>query len=140
VGSAEGWDAVVLDRVGVLAHLYTVGSVGYVGGGFHGQGLHSVLEPAAAGIPVCFGPRHLNALAAAELLEVGGGREVADVDALAGVLGAWLTDGAARGEAGAAAFRYIDVHRGAADRSAVLLLERMRARVSAARGSRGRRG
>jgi len=37
---AEGVDAVVVDRVGVLAHLYTVGRVAYVGGGFHDAGLH----------------------------------------------------------------------------------------------------
>lgn len=70
-GSVQEVDAVVVDRVGVLAHLYTVGTVAYVGGGFHRAGLHSVLEPAAAGIPVCFGPLHVNARAAGELLARG---------------------------------------------------------------------
>ncbi|HEX9886013.1 MAG TPA: glycosyltransferase N-terminal domain-containing protein, partial [Longimicrobiales bacterium] len=37
-GTAEDVDAVVVDRVGVLAHLYTVADVAYVGGGFHGAG------------------------------------------------------------------------------------------------------
>jgi len=53
-GTAADLDAVVVDRVGVLAHLYTVGTVAYVGGGFHDAGLRSVLEPAAARLPVAF--------------------------------------------------------------------------------------
>ncbi len=73
-GDVTGRDAVVVDRVGVLAHLYGIATVSFVGGGFHDDGLHSVLEPAAASIPVAFGPRHRNARAAGDLLEVGGAR------------------------------------------------------------------
>ena len=47
----------LVDRVGVLAALYGAGSMAYVGGGFGRAGLHSVLEPAAWGVPVGFGPR-----------------------------------------------------------------------------------
>ena len=43
---------VVVDRVGVLATLYGAGKLAYVGGGFGTAGLHSVLEPAAWGLPV----------------------------------------------------------------------------------------
>jgi 3-deoxy-D-manno-octulosonic-acid transferase len=77
--SVEGVDAVVVDRVGVLAHLYTVGDVAYVGGGFHDMGLHSVLEPAAARLPVTFGPRHRNARAAADLIDCGGAAPVEEL-------------------------------------------------------------
>ena len=71
-GSVDGVDAVVVDRVGVLAHLYTVGDVAYVGGGFGREGLHSVLEPAAAGLPTVFGPRHERSRSAGQLIETGG--------------------------------------------------------------------
>jgi 3-deoxy-D-manno-octulosonic-acid transferase len=121
-GSADGWDAVVVDRVGVLAHLYTIGSVAYVGGGFHDKGLHSVLEPAAAGIPVCFGPRHRNAPAADKLLAAGGARCVAGAGELFQALSAWLLDSRGRAAAGESARAWIDGHRGAALRSARLLL------------------
>jgi len=122
-GSVEGVDAVIVDRVGVLAHLYTVGVVAYVGGGFHHAGLHSVREPAAAGIPVCFGPLHANARAAGELLAKGGAREVRDAATLAEALQTWLGDGAARDYAADRAFGYIDAHLGAAARTAELLDE-----------------
>ena len=109
--------------MGVLAHLYTVGQVAYVGGGFHDDGLHSVLEPAAAGIPVAFGPAHANARAAGDLLEAEGGAEADGVDSLARILVSWLTEPAARDYAATRAFGYIDGHLGAAAKTAALLDE-----------------
>ena len=122
-GGVSGLDAVVVDRVGVLAHLYTVGMAAYVGGGFGDDGLHSVLEPAAAGLPVTFGPRHGNARAASDLLEGEGGAEVDGSPELARVLLRWFTDPDARVYAGGRAFGYIDGHLGAAARTAALLDE-----------------
>ena len=120
-GTPSVADLIVVDRVGVLAELYTVADVAWVGGGFHGAGLHSVLEPAAAGLPVLFGPRHRGSRAAADLLERGGARAVADEAGALMALGEWLGDAAARASAGAAAERYIRSHLGAADRTAALL-------------------
>jgi len=120
-GTVEGVDAVVVDRVGVLAHLYTVGSVAYVGGGFHDAGLHSVLEPAAAHLPVVFGPRHANARAAGDLVACGGARETTDAGDLAEVFSTWLTSDEAHDYAARRAFGYIDGHLGAARRTAALL-------------------
>jgi 3-deoxy-D-manno-octulosonic-acid transferase len=120
-GSPGDAAAVVVDRVGVLAHLYTVGDVAYVGGGFGPAGLHSVLEPAAAGVPMTFGPRHERAAAAAGLIAAGGGRSAADTEALAAILSEWLTDPARRKDAGSRASAYIACHRGAAERTAALL-------------------
>jgi 3-deoxy-D-manno-octulosonic-acid transferase len=48
---------VIVERPGVLADLYGVGQIAYVGGGFGTKGLHAVIEPAAYGIPVVMGPR-----------------------------------------------------------------------------------
>jgi 3-deoxy-D-manno-octulosonic-acid transferase len=124
-GIADVHDAVVVDRVGVLAQLYTVASVAYVGGGFHDKGLHSVLEPAAAGTPVCFGPRHRNAHAAGELVTAGGARIAEGAGVLFQTLLDWLGDEKLRRAAGQAALAYVESHRGAARRSAALLLREM---------------
>ncbi len=120
-GSPGDAAAVVVDRVGVLAHLYTVGSVAYVGGGFGDSGLHSVLEPAAAGLPVTFGPRIERAPGAAGLLAAGAARVAGDAEALAEALGTWLRDPESRNDASARAFSYIGAHSGAAARTAELL-------------------
>ena len=120
-GAMGDAQVVVVDRVGVLAHLYTVGNVAYVGGGFHRHGLHSVLEPASAGLPVTFGPGHSNARAAADLLAAGGGVEVANTGELTDALARWLTPPERGKEAGSEALGYIREHVGAARRSADLL-------------------
>ena len=117
----QGVDVVLVDRVGILARLYGLGRVAYVGGGFHRAGLHSVVEPAAAGVPVLFGPGHANARAAAALLTVGGGREAGGSEALAEALVSWFVDASAHDYAASAALGYIDGHLGAADRTAALL-------------------
>jgi 3-deoxy-D-manno-octulosonic-acid transferase len=114
-------DVVVIDRVGVLAHLYTVASAAYVGGGFGRDGLHSVLEPAAAGVPTVFGPRYECSRAAGQLLQLGGARTVQDGSGLQATVLAWLTDPDAKKGAGARALEYIGDHACAAARTAKLL-------------------
>jgi len=121
-------DAIVVDRVGVLAELYTVGDAALVGGGFHGKGLHSVLEPAAAGLPVVFGGRGRDSLSARQLLGEGGAVRVKTAEELAEVLrGWWEGDPATRSprshEMGARARSFLERHRGAALRTAERLLE-----------------
>lgn len=118
---AHDVDAVVVERVGVLAQLYGVARAAYVGGGFHRAGLHSVVEPAAAGVPVTFGPGHEGQRAAGHLLAAGAGRVAAGAGALAESLTDWLTDERSRVYAASAALGYIDAHRGAAERTAILL-------------------
>jgi len=120
-GSVRDVDVVVVDRVGPLSQLYSIASVSYVGGGFGDAGLHSVLEPAAAGTPVVFGPRHHSARAAEGLLAAGGAKTVQDVSALASALEEWLNDAAKREHSGRCAFGYIDARRGTAARTASLL-------------------
>ncbi len=124
-GAVEAGTVVVVDRVGVLAPLYTVGAVAYVGGGFHGAGLHSVIEPAAAGLPVVFGPRHTAARAAGDLLGVGGAELVSDGTALAALLEAWVREPGLRMAIGAKALGYVEGHRGAARRTAEALAQYM---------------
>lgn len=72
-GHAPSADVILVDSYGVLADLYALANVAYVGGGFHGAGLHSVVEPMAFGIPVLFGPRYTASRDAVMLLESGGG-------------------------------------------------------------------
>ncbi len=103
----------LVDRTGVLGDLYALADVAYVGGGFGTAGLHSVLEPAAFGAPVLFGPRHANAREAGELLALGAAREVHDARTLAAALRAPPN--------GAAARLYVEANRGAAARGAEII-------------------
>jgi 3-deoxy-D-manno-octulosonic-acid transferase len=114
-------DVVVVDRVGVLGELYALADVAYVGGGFHAAGLHSVLEPAAFGAPVLFGPRHANSRDAGLLAQRGGGAAAADATELARRLRLWTMKPIARREAGDAARALVRSGVGAAERSFALI-------------------
>lgn len=121
---AAAADVVLVDRVGILADLYAVADVAYVGGGFHDAGLHSVVEPAAWGRPVVCGPRDARQRDAAGLAAVGALRRVADAAQLAAIVRAWFDDGAAATAAGDAGRAAIEAGRGAAAAS-VRLVERL---------------
>jgi 3-deoxy-D-manno-octulosonic-acid transferase len=116
-----------VDRVGVLAALYGAGTMAYVGGGFGRAGLHSVLEPAAWGVPVAFGPRWRNSRDAALLLEgraavalEARGRRAASEQLLRYWEG-WLADEARRAAQGRRARKLVSEGLGAARRSAEML-------------------
>lgn len=63
----------LIDGIGLLANLYALGGLAYVGGGM-GPGVHNVLEPAAHGCAVLFGPRNTVSIEPRLLSEYGGGK------------------------------------------------------------------
>lgn len=117
-------DLVLVDRMGILADLYAVADIAFVGGGFHDAGLHSVPEPAAFGVPVLFGPRHHNSRDAALLLDAQGARAVTSASDIERSLLEWFRNPEARRKAGIRARDVVDRGRGAAERS-VTLVERL---------------
>ena len=48
----------MIDNIGMLSDLYSYGNIAFVGGGFQKSGIHNILEPAAHGKPVFFGPEY----------------------------------------------------------------------------------
>ncbi len=69
----EAGDAqcLIVDMIGVLANIYSLGKVAFVGGSFFAK-VHNVLEPAVYGIPVLVGPKMNNSAEAIDLVESGG--------------------------------------------------------------------
>jgi 3-deoxy-D-manno-octulosonic-acid transferase len=114
---AHDADVILVDRHGILGDLYALADTAYVGGGFHSAGLHSVLEPAAFGAPVLFGPKNEKSREAAKLVEAGGGAVVTGVPDLTIRLGYWLGSVTARDAAGSAARAMVQQELGAAVRS-----------------------
>lgn len=110
-------EVVLVDRVGVLGDLYALADIAFVGGGFHDAGLHSVLEPAAFGVPVLFGPRHTMSRDAGLLIRHRGARSAGDLSALAAALTEWSIDRADRAAAGEHALATVRGGLGAAARS-----------------------
>jgi 3-deoxy-D-manno-octulosonic-acid transferase len=65
----------ILDTVGLLAKIFQYAYVSVIGGGFS-TGIHSILEPAAFGSPVIFGPKYAKFIEASDLIELGGAKSV----------------------------------------------------------------
>lgn len=110
----------LVDAVGVLAELYAAADLAYVGGGLGGSGLHSVAEPAAAGVPVLFGARSDRREGRA-LVRAGGGLRVEDAVELAAALADLADDDEARRRAGRAARSVAEGEAGAAAAGADLV-------------------
>lgn len=97
-------DVIILDTMGELASMYAAADMAFVGATLVPLGGHNLLEPAACGIPVLFGPHTENVRAsAAALLRTGGGMVVHDGDELAQRWLELLDDPGTRARTGAAA-------------------------------------
>lgn len=110
-------DILILDKMGELAGAYGLGIMGFVGGTFQNTGGHNLLEPAAHGIPVFFGPNIQNCRETARLLiESNGGVQVQNGTVLAEHIQAFLSDPTRRRDAGTQARNVILKNRGAVKR------------------------
>lgn len=119
-GTPDELDAVLIDRVGLLAGLYTMGQVAFVGGSFNYR-VHNVMEPAVHGLPVLFGPLMDNAPEAYGLIAAGGARRVNDPDDLAEALIELAGSRRTSAAMGAAARDYVTANLGASARTMAAL-------------------
>jgi 3-deoxy-D-manno-octulosonic-acid transferase len=108
---------VLVDSFGLLGDIYALADVAFVGGGFHTAGLHSVIEPAAFGIPVLFGPMFRNSRDAQALIRARGGSSVRSAAELSESISALLTDPTLMADARINAASVVQLGRGAALRS-----------------------
>ena len=116
----------VVDSTGMLARLYAAGTIAYVGGGLGHAGLHSVLEPAACGLPVLFGPNWHDSREAGLLLGARAAMTVgAHGESMAAAWAQWLTNEGDRKAAGDRALQVVESGEGGAARNAVLVEELM---------------
>ena len=109
-------DVLVVDRIGLLAKLYGLADVAFVGGSFRGS-VHNVMEPAAMAKPVIFGPTIQNAHEASLLVDRGAAKRVHTAQQLADAIVTWLNDDEARTTAGSIGKRLIEENLGAVART-----------------------
>ena len=118
-------DVIVIDTMGLLARLYRLGDVAFVGGSFHGS-VHNVMEPAAMAKPILFGPTIHNAYEAYLLKERGGARLINNAQEMAAILKAWLSDEDGCTRTGEIARQVIEENLGAAERTLIHLRSYLR--------------
>jgi 3-deoxy-D-manno-octulosonic-acid transferase len=106
----------IVDRFGLLANLYSLGKLAYIGGSFK-QNIHNMLEAAVYQIPVLFGPVN-QVLYEAQLLKNNmGGWEVRNSQEIQNVIEKFLDNDIFRQECGRKAYKIVEENRGATQRT-----------------------
>jgi 3-deoxy-D-manno-octulosonic-acid transferase len=109
-------DVIVLDTIGELATVYQLATLAFVGGSLVPTGGHNVLEPAACGRAVLFGPYMRNfAEIANAVVANGAGVQVASEAEFEAQVLALMTDPVRRAALGAAALALVGNNSGAND-------------------------
>jgi len=117
-------DVVVLDTIGELPQVYQIATAVFVGGSLVDTGGHNILEPAAFGKPVVFGPYVHNFREIADtFLAHDAAIQVSSTRGLEEALLALLTDPVRRARLGAAARALVDSNRGAKDKSLAIIAQ-----------------
>ena len=117
-------DLLLLDSVGELTRVYPYATVAFVGGSLVPTGGHNPIEPAAAGVPVCFGPHMANFREiASTFLENDGAVEVGSPAELIAFATRMFDDDDARHGYGERARRTVEQNRGASARTAERIVE-----------------
>ncbi len=110
------------DSVGELPMFLAGADVAFMGGSLVKHGGHNMLEPAALGVPIVFGPHNFNFAAISELLlEADAAVMVNCADELATVVEAWLSDASERSRMGENGRRVVEQNRGALNKLAELI-------------------
>jgi 3-deoxy-D-manno-octulosonic-acid transferase len=130
--SGDPADVVVLDTIGELSQAYRLATLVFVGGSFTRRGGQNILEPAAAGKPVLFGPNMDNFYDSVQVLVGRGGIQVKDAEQLYRVVHELLARGDQLAELGEMAQKAIRSVRGASDRDVDQLLKLLSQRKPAA--------
>ena len=105
-------EILIIDSVGQLSQLYQYGSMAYIGGGF-GVGIHNILEAAAFGLPVFFGPNYHKFKEAKDLIELKGAFEINKAAELLIVAESLLSDKEKLASASLANKNYVGSSKGA---------------------------
>ncbi|MFQ5508906.1 MAG: 3-deoxy-D-manno-octulosonic acid transferase [Leptospirillia bacterium] len=118
LGDGAGSDVVLLDTVGELAAHYALADVAFVGGSLTPVGGHNPLEPAAAGVPVVYGPHVHNFEEPCRALETAGAAlRLKDGEDITRCLLELFADADRRAAMGSAGRATVAANRGALERT-----------------------
>ena len=120
--AAPPWRVLLVDTVGELGAWWGTAHVAFVGGSFGDRGGQNMIEPAAYGAAVCFGPNTRNFRDVVGMLSAADAAEtVADPEALVEFVRRCLRDSRRAATLGANARRLVRSHQGAAAKTFALL-------------------
>ena len=121
-------DIVLLDSMGCLSELYSIGDYNFCGGSLVDKGGHNIMEPISRHNPVYFGPFMKDFQDGVELvLTAGAGFQVQDAGELADLLVRHINDDSSYRRTCSAAARLADLQQGAVQCQADMVLQQLSA-------------
>ena len=106
------FQVLVIDSIGILAHIYQCATICYIGGGF-GVTIHNIQEAVTYGKPVLFGPKFEKFREARDLIERGGAFNVNNSNELETQTNLLLSDKTILNKASQTCIQYVNEMRGA---------------------------
>jgi 3-deoxy-D-manno-octulosonic-acid transferase len=117
-------NVLLLDSLGELARIYRFATVAFVGGSLVPAGGHNPIEPAAAGVPVCFGRSMSNFREIAQVfIDHEAARQVESAEEVFAFARRMFADDRLRSEWGERARLAVTQNRGASERTARRIVE-----------------
>jgi 3-deoxy-D-manno-octulosonic-acid transferase len=109
----EQYSVLIIDCIGLLSKLYRYATIAYVGGGFNKAGIHNILEAAAYGNVVVFGPNYAKANEANEMIDCSLAYSFSTVDDLQQKINELLSHPEEIAEKNRLSKQFVDEHTGA---------------------------
>ncbi|MEA2345163.1 MAG: 3-deoxy-D-manno-octulosonic-acid transferase [Thermoanaerobaculia bacterium] len=117
-------DVLLLDTFGELSKVYLLATAAFVGGSLVPTGGHNPIEPAAVGVPVCFGPYMSNFREIASVfLRDGGAIEAKSAAEVFDLASRMFENEASQRDMSERARKTVEQNRGAATRTAARIIE-----------------
>ena len=121
----EACPVLVLDTLGMLGRSYPYASLAYVGGGMGTAGLHNILEPAAAGVPIAIGKNYDRFPEAKDLIALGGVTSISTAKECTQQLSGFMQNEALRQEKGNINRTFVTQNQGATQHTLTLLKQHL---------------
>lgn len=119
--SHSGSDVLILDTIGILSSVYRYSYVCCIGGGF-GKGIHNILEAAAWGKPILFGPNYQKFREATDLITLGGAKSFDSYEQFETDVNKWIDSEVSYNEASVACSDYVSDNKGSTESIVAYLL------------------
>lgn len=116
--SDQNIDILLVDEMGVLADLYSIADMAFIGGSLADKGGHNALEAAIYSVPAIMGPHTYNNPEICKVLEQAEGLKIVDgPDTLSECLELWLSDEKLRKQNGANSLKMLKQNQGAIEKT-----------------------
>ncbi len=88
---SNNYNVLCVNTIGLLSSIYQYADIAFIGGGF-GKGIHNILEAAAVGKPIMFGPNYQKFAEAVDLIELKAAFTVSSADEGRSIIHQLFTD------------------------------------------------